>query len=72
MARPRILRRIAAATALLAVAGTAPALAGTSAPAADEGSAGYELGYELGLEAYRYGLPLVTTERTFRHQTSST
>ncbi|MDQ6523474.1 DUF1254 domain-containing protein [Nocardioides sp. LHD-245] len=32
--------------------------------------AAYDRGYQLGLEAYRYGLPLVTTDATFRAQTS--
>ena len=32
--------------------------------------AAYDRGYQLGLQAYRYGLPLVTMEKTFENQTS--
>ncbi|TQK69538.1 DUF1254 domain-containing protein [Nocardioides sp. SLBN-35] len=49
------------------------ALATTAAPASADGTtdrAAYDAGYRLGLEAYRYGLPLVTTDATFQAQTS--
>jgi hypothetical protein len=59
----------------LLVAGAAAALAivvpgGARAASAADDDAAYQRGYDLGLEAYRYGLPLLTTERTFRNQTS--
>lgn len=63
---PRRLGVAAAAAALLTAT-----LAGVGlqpATAADESA--YDRGYRLGLEAYKYGLPLVTTEKTFLNQTS--
>lgn len=61
---PRTLAR-AALAATVAVA----ALTGPASPAHADRSA-YDEGYRLGLEAYRYGLPLVTTDATFASQTS--
>lgn len=62
----RWLGAVGAAAALVAVslAGgtTAPAVAGPATP--------YDTGYQIGLDAYRYGLPLLTTDKTFRNQTS--
>jgi hypothetical protein len=46
------------------------ALAGVAGPAAGNASADYQQGYDLGLEAWRYGLPLVKMDQTFRVQTS--
>jgi hypothetical protein len=43
-------------------------LAGASTAAATQ--ADYDKGYELGLDAYRYGLPIVTMDKTFKNQTS--
>lgn len=63
---PRRLGTVAVATTLLTALLTGAGL--QSASAADE--SGYDLGYELGLQAYRYGLPLVTTDKTFQNQTS--
>ena len=45
--------------ALSAGAGSAPA-----------SQADYDRGHELGLEAYKYGLPLLTMKKTYRNQTS--
>lgn len=55
-----------------AAAGFAALAAGTlvAPPASADTTADYQLGYTLGLEAYKYGLPLVTTDKTFHHQTS--
>lgn len=66
----RTLRRIAAgcSAALLSAALGAGTLPTANASAGE--SSDYARGYQLGLEAYRYGLPLVTTERTFLNQTS--
>lgn len=69
-------RRFAIAAAIVALsaglAGTASATttAEPRQPRQAEQSDVFEHGYELGLAAYRYGLPLVTTQKTFRHQTS--
>jgi hypothetical protein len=43
-------------------------VAGTgSAPASQ---ADYDRGYEIGIDAYKYGLPLLTMKKTYRNQTS--
>ena len=47
-----------------AACSTAP-LSGVSTTSAD-----YQRGYQIGLEAYTYGLPLLTTDATFRTMTS--
>ncbi|MFN8160451.1 MAG: DUF1254 domain-containing protein [Solirubrobacterales bacterium] len=61
-ANGRLLRVLAPALALAAaVAGAAPASAA---------SPDYTKGYDLGLEAWEYGLPLVKMDQTFRTQTS--
>ena len=60
-------RALALAGALAAVVSTI--VAGLAAPAT-AGQTAYDRGYRWGLEAYRYGLPLVTTDATFRSQTS--
>ncbi len=41
-----------------------------SAPAVDTASAAYQKAYAIGLDAYVYGLPLLTTDATFRTMTS--
>lgn len=51
----------------LAAAGLA--LAAGAAPAGAT-QAEYDQGLALGTEAYKYGLPLVTTDKTYRNQTS--
>jgi hypothetical protein len=58
--------RIAAA----ALALTALAILGSTASQARAASADYTKGYDLGLEAWKYGLPLVKEDQTFRVQTS--
>jgi DNA sulfur modification protein DndE len=63
---PRRLGTVAVAAALVSALLTGAGL--ETAAAADESD--YELGYELGLQAYRYGLPLLTTDKTFANQTS--
>lgn len=45
-------------------------LPGVAAQSATATQAEYDRGYELGLEAYKYGLPLVTMNKTYRNQTS--
>lgn len=62
------LRKAAAVAAAAVLAGSVAG--GTHAAATDAPSDAFTLGYQVGLQAYRYGLPLVTTERTYRHQTS--
>ena len=44
--------------------------AGASAPAAAARNSGYERAYQVGLQAYVYGLPLLETNKTFLTQTS--
>lgn len=74
-------RRGIVAAAAVTVAGVVAAvvvtvsLSGASSgsdeePAAEAADIDYDRAYELGLKAYQYGLPLVTTEKTFRNQTS--
>lgn len=63
-------RRRWLAAAFLALLTGLPAAAATAADTDQRDTAAYDRGYELGLKAYRYGLPLVTTQKTFRHQTS--
>jgi hypothetical protein len=60
----RRLRVVAAAT----LAGVA--LATGAAGSASASEADYDQGYELGLDAYKYGLPLVSTNKTYLNQTS--
>lgn len=60
----RRLRRIAAA-AIGAIA-----LLGATAGTASATQAEYDRGYELGLEAYKYGLPPLTINKTYLNQTS--
>jgi hypothetical protein len=56
---------------LLALAGAAAlALIASSSPPARAASVDYATAYRLGLSAYRYGLPLIDTNQTFRTQTS--
>src|SRR5689334_22839791 len=57
----RGMRRIAL---LIACAG----LLGAAAPAAAQTD--YDTGYQLGSEAYQYGIPIVDTDRIFRTATS--
>ncbi len=45
-------------------------LACLGSPAARASQRDYERAYSLGMRAYKYGLPLVTTNQTFRTQTS--
>src|SRR5262245_25192118 len=58
------LRRIAAASALAGAA--LAALAGSASASQAE----YDQGMSLGTQAYKYGLPLVTTNKTYLNQTS--
>ncbi|MDW4573015.1 DUF1254 domain-containing protein [Microbacterium sp. M3] len=62
---PRRRGTVAVAAALLSAT-----LVGTGLHPAAADETDYELGYQLGLQAYRYGLPLVTTDKTFENQTS--
>jgi len=55
------------ALALLLVAGAA-LFAFTSAASATQEE--YDKGYEIGTDAYKYGLPLVTMNKTYKNQTS--
>ena len=59
----------AAAARLLGAAVVAWSLS-ASAGTASASEAEYQHAYELGTEAYKYGLPLVSTHRTFRIMTS--
>ena len=56
------------AAAVLAL--TALAILGSTTSQARAASADYTKGYDLGLEAWRYGLPVVKMDQTFRIQTS--
>src|ERR1700754_2086998 len=47
---------------------TCAALLGVAAPAAAQTD--YDTGYELGSQAYEYGIPLLDTDRIFRTATS--
>ncbi|MEU0478835.1 hypothetical protein [Streptosporangium sp. NPDC006013] len=58
--KPRRLAPLGATVLLAALLGGAF----TDPAVADDAS--YRRGYQLGLEAYRYGLPLVTTEKTLQ------
>ena len=58
--------RIAAAALALSVL----TILGATASQARAASADYTKGFDLGLEAWRYGLPLVKMDQTFRIQTS--
>ena len=58
------LRRAAALLASLAV------VAAWVAPSASASQTDYQRAYSLGLRAYKYGLPLLSTEQTYRTQTS--
>lgn len=60
---------IAVATVALLTAGLTGVVSNPTAAEPEEPTA-YDRGYELGLQAYRYGFPLVTMQKTFRHQTS--
>ena len=66
--RLRNLRRIGIAILAAAVASTLSSAALAEPASADQ--AAYDHGYQVGLDAYRYGLPLVTMEKTFENQTS--
>ena len=56
------------AAAVLAL--TALAILGSTTSQARAASADYTKGYDLGLEAWKYGLPVVKMDQTFRIQTS--
>ena len=56
--------RVVSVTVLAAVA----VFAGAGTAAASQ--ADYEKGYELGIDAYKYGLPLLTMKKTYVNQTS--
>lgn len=61
------MRRIGAVAASLLLVGTlAPAARADTSPSAD-----YTRGYRIGQQAYAYGLPLLTTNRTFLTMTST-
>jgi DNA sulfur modification protein DndE len=62
---PRRLGTVAVAATLLSAV-----LTGTGLHPAAAAESDYDKGYQLGLQAYRYGLPLVTTDKTFENQTS--
>ncbi|MDL9979046.1 DUF1254 domain-containing protein [Microbacterium sp. ASV49] len=62
---PRRLGATAAATAVLTAT-----LVGVGLQPASADESAYDRGYRLGLDAYRYGLPLVTTDKTYVNQTS--
>lgn len=63
---PHLLRIASALTAL-----AFGSLAGASIPAANAADSGdYQRGYDLGMAAYKYGLPLITIDKTFQHHTS--
>ncbi len=62
---PKRLRRVA-----LMVTIAAAALAAGSVGSASATQAEYDQGYALGLDAYKYGLPLVTMNKTYANQTS--
>ncbi|KAB2808528.1 DUF1254 domain-containing protein [Pimelobacter simplex] len=64
----RSIPRALACAVLVATAAVA-AGTGTASPARADQSA-YDEGYRLGLEAYEYGLPLVTTDATMASQSS--
>ncbi len=66
----RIRRRLiaAAAAAMLAVAAPVPALGAGAADLAQTPE--YLAAYDLGLQAYIYGVPLLNMEKTFQQQTS--
>ena len=70
MGRRRTTRSLALAGLLAGVVRSALTAAAVPASADGTDQAAYDRGYRLGLEAYRYGLPLVTTDATFRAQTS--
>ncbi|MBM0124213.1 DUF1254 domain-containing protein [Pimelobacter simplex] len=70
MGRRSTSRSLALAGLLAGVVASALTSTVTPASADDGDQAAYDRGYRLGLEAYRYGLPLVTTDATFRAQTS--
>ena len=61
-------RRLGAAAAAAAL--LSATLTGIGAHPATAAGSEYDRAYELGLKAYRYGLPLVTTDKTFENQTS--
>lgn len=61
-------RRVRWAAILLAALAASAVAAAT--PARGAGSGEFERAYETGLDAYRYGLPLVSIHRTFRIMTS--
>lgn len=54
----------------LTAAALALAVTGGVAQSASATQAEYDQGYALGLEAYKYGLPIVTMDKTYRNQTS--
>lgn len=62
---------LAAITLLTAVALTGCGIAGSGGSSTTQAnSPDYEKGYRLGREAYTYGLPLITTDATYRTMTS--
>lgn len=62
-----IRRRLRLGAAAIALAIVLPGFAAQQASATQ---AEYDRGYEVGMEAYKYGLPLVTMNKTYRNQTS--
>ena len=59
----KLTRSLLGATAACVALGAAAAPAGA-------GQAEYDRGLELGTQAYKYGLPLVTMNKTYKNQTS--
>jgi DNA sulfur modification protein DndE len=62
------LRRLGIATLTTTLATAVLSTVAVDTASADQAS--YDHGYQLGLQAYRYGLPLVTMEKTYLNQTS--
>jgi hypothetical protein len=66
----RLAVSIAAASLVFGIAGCSSKGNVASSPSASTHSAAYQQAYTLGLEAYTYGLPLLTTNATFQTMTS--
>ncbi|MEI6374443.1 MAG: DUF1254 domain-containing protein [Actinomycetes bacterium] len=65
------MRKFGAHAALVGMVLLAIAACSTASPSGvSTTSADYQRGYQIGLEAYTYGLPLLTTDATFRTMTS--
>ena len=64
----RIAKRLRGSRRLAALA--CVGLAAGAAGSASASQADYDQGYDLGTEAYKYGLPLVTMNKTYKNQTS--